>query len=130
MIVSTLLDGAKVDTRIDDKFALASDQPSPYGEDTAPAPFDIFLAGIASCTAYYAQVYCRKWKLPHDGITVELQPTFSDKHLLTDVRMTVKVPAGFPAEHHQGLLRNAGNCLVKKTLEVPPTVSLDLAVAP
>lgn len=129
MIISRPLDGARVDTLVNGKFTLQSDQPLPNGEDTAPTPFDIFLAGIASCTAFYAQRYCRKWQLPHEGIEVELEPVYNERHLLIDIRMKLKVPASFPADHLPGLLKNAGNCLVKKTMEAPPTLSLELAVA-
>lgn len=127
MITSRVLDGARVESLVDGKFILASDQPAPIGADAAPSPFDLFLAGIAACTAYYAQRYCRKWNLPHAGIEVDLEPVFDEKHMLTDVRMKLRVPATFPAEHLGGLLKNAGNCLVKKTLEFPPKISLDLA---
>lgn len=129
MIVSYPLDGAKVSTRIENKFDLLCDQPVPHGEDTAPAPFDIFLAGIAACAAYFAQRYCRKWQLPHDGISVELEPTFNPQHALTDIKIRVKVPESFPPEHHAGLLRNAGACPVKKALETPPAISLELVAA-
>ena len=126
MIISTIQDGAKITTNIEGKFDIASDQPHPYGEDTAPAPFDIFLAGVSACAAYFAQRYCRKWNLSHDGISVELEPVFDTKHVLTDVKMKLKVPTSFPKEHHAGLLRNAGACPVKKALETPPALSLDL----
>jgi ribosomal protein S12 methylthiotransferase accessory factor len=94
----------------------------------SPAPwlFDIFLSGIGACTAYFAQRYCRKWKRPHDGITVDLEPVFNALQVLCDVRLKLKVPASFPREHLPGLLRNAGACPVKKALETPPTVSLEL----
>jgi ribosomal protein S12 methylthiotransferase accessory factor len=125
MIVSQVLDGARIATRVDDKFLIPSDQPVPFGDDTAPAPYDIFLSGVAACTAYFAQRYCRKWNLSHDGMAVELEPVFNAQHLLTDIRLRLKVPAGFPREHIPGLLRNAGACPVKKTLEAPPTLSLE-----
>ena len=129
MIVSRPLEGAKVDTLVNGKFSIPCDQPSPFGEDSAATPFDLFLVSVASCTAFYAQRYCRKWKLPHEGITVELEPTYDSKHLLTDLKMQLKVPASFPADHLPGLLKNAGNCLVKKTLEAPPPVSIELVTA-
>lgn len=128
MIISRPLDGARVDTLVNGKFSIMSDQPAPFGEDSAATPFDIFLAGIASCTAFYAQRYCRKWNLPHQGISVELEPIFDEKHRLADVKMKLKVPADFPADHLPGLLKNAGNCLVKKTMEAPPAMSLELAI--
>jgi ribosomal protein S12 methylthiotransferase accessory factor len=129
LLISHLLDGAKISTRIDDKFTIDNDQPAPFGTDTAPAPYDVFLAGVVACTAYFAQRYCRKWNLPHEGITVELEPVFNAQHLLTDLKLRVKVPADFPTDHVAGLLRNAGACPVKKTLENPPQISLEAVTA-
>lgn len=74
----------------------------------------------------FGQRCCRKWKLPHNGITVDLEPVFNTQHILTDVRLKLKAPASFPREHLPGLLRNADACAVKKALETPPTVSLEL----
>ncbi len=127
MIVSYALDGARIATDIGGKFSIDADQPAPFGEDKAPSPFDIFLSGICACTAYFAQRYCRKWNLPHEGVAVELEPVFNAQHVLTDVRLKLKVPPSFPRDHIGGLLRNAAACPVKKALEVPPTVSLELS---
>jgi putative redox protein len=129
MIVSQVLDGAKIATKIGDKFSIDSDQPAPFGEDKAPAPYDIFLSGVAACTAYFAQRYCRKWSLSHEGIAVELEPVFSAQHVLTDIRLKLKVPTSFPRDHIDGLLRNAAACPVKKTLEAPPAITLEVADA-
>ena len=126
MIISHVLDGARISTKIGDKFSVESDQPAPFGEDTAPSPFDIFLSGIVACTAYFAQRYCRKWKLPHNGISVELEPVFNAQHALTDISLRLKVPASFPREHLPGLLKTAGACPVKKALETPPAIKLDV----
>jgi ribosomal protein S12 methylthiotransferase accessory factor len=129
MFVSQILDGAAIKTRIGDKFVIDCDQPAPFGEDKGPSPYDVFLASVAACAAYFAQRYCRKWKLSHEGITVELEPTFGPQHSLTDLKLHLRVPASFPREHLDGLLRNAGACPVKKALETPPSISLDLIEA-
>jgi putative redox protein len=129
MIISYALDGAKITTRIGEKFVIENDQPEPFGEDRAPSPFDVFLASISACAAYFAQRYCRKWNLPHEGISVELTPVFTAQHVLTDVQMKLKVPASFPREHLEGLLRNASACPVKKALAAPPSVTLELEEA-
>ena len=129
MIVSSVLDGANITTDIGGQFVIDTDQPLPFGEDKAPSPFDIFLVSFSACAAYFAQRYCRKWKLPHDGIKVELEPVFTAQHVLTDIHLKLKVPASFPRDHLAGLLRNAGACPVKKAMEVPPTVTLELVEA-
>lgn len=125
MIVSHVLDGARITTSIGDKFSIECDQPAPFGADSAPSPYDVFLASVAACAAYFAQRYCRKWNLSHEGIRVEVAPTFNTLHVLTDLKVKVHVPKGFPQDHVAGLLRNAGSCPVKKALESPPTVSLE-----
>jgi putative redox protein len=130
MIVSWLRDGALIETLVDGRFRIDSDQPAPHGADTAPSPYDIFLASLSACTGYYAQAYCRKWKLPHAGIRVELAPEFDAAHRLTRIAMALHVPDDFPEAHRAGLMRNAGNCLVKKTLETPPEIALQLLVDP
>ena len=129
MIVSSVLDGARITTDIDDRFVIDTDQPAPFGEDRAPSPFDVFLMSFSACAAYFAQRYCRKWKLPHDGIKVELDPVFSAQHVLTDIHLKLKVPANFPRDHLAGLLRNAGACPVKKAMDAPPAVTLELVEA-
>lgn len=129
MIASSVLDGARITTDIGGKFVIDTDQPSPFGEDKAPSPFDIFLASFAACAAYFAQRYCRKWNLPHDGIKVELDAVFNAQHVLTDIHLKLKVPSSFPQSHFAGLLRNAGACPVKKAMEVPPAVTLELVEA-
>lgn len=130
IIRSHVLDGARISTQLGEKFVVESDQPAPFGDDSAPSPFDIFLSGISACTAYFAQRYCRKWKLPHEGITVDLIPSFNDKHALIGVELKLNVPASFPREHLDGLLKNAGACPVKKALESPPALSLAINEAP
>lgn len=129
MIITSVLDGARTQTRLNDKFVIDTDQPLPYGEDTAPAPYDFFLVGVASCTAYFAQRYCRKWNLPHEGIAVELDPVFNTTHQLTNINMRIRIPASFPQDHIAGLLRNAAACPVKKALETAPPISVEAVVA-
>lgn len=125
LLISQLHEGAKISTRIDDKFTLENDQPAPFGADLAPAPFDVFLVGVCACAAYFAQVYCRKWNLSHEGISVELEPVFTPAHKLAEIKLRLKLPADFPEEHIAGIERNAAACPVKKTLENPPQILME-----
>lgn len=127
IIRSHISDGARISTQIGENFVIEADQPAPFGDDSAPSPFDIFLSGASACAAYFAQRYCRKWKLPHDGISVDIIPTYNDKHALVDVILKINIPDAFPSEHREGLLKNAGLCPVKNALESPLTISLTIA---
>ena len=50
--------GKRVATRVGDHLIM-TDQPVKYGgEDSAPAPYDLFVASIATCAGFYVQSYC------------------------------------------------------------------------
>src|SRR6266511_936415 len=67
-MIVTLPGGKKVDTRIGNH-VIRTDQPvSSGGEDTAPAPFDLFLASVGTCAGIYVAGFCQKRGLPTEGI--------------------------------------------------------------
>ena len=49
------------------------DQPADAGgEDSAPTPTELFLAGLASCVAFYARRYLARHTLASEGLAVSL----------------------------------------------------------
>ncbi len=113
---------------------VTTDQPiAQGGEDTGPAPFDLFLASLATCAGYYVMAFCQARGIPTDGIEL-VQHTAADEttHLLTRVEIEVRLPPGFPEKYRTAVLRAAEGCKVKKTLAAPPTITVRAteAVAP
>jgi ribosomal protein S12 methylthiotransferase accessory factor len=54
VIKVTLDDGRRVPTHLNDGRQVTTDQPvDERGTDTAPTPFDIFLASLATCAGAY-----------------------------------------------------------------------------
>jgi len=52
-------------------FTIETDQPKTGGgEGSAPAPFDLFLASIATCAGYYVMSFCQGRNIPTDNIRV------------------------------------------------------------
>src|ERR1035438_8052938 len=49
-----------------------TDQPRPHGEDSAPAPFDLFLASIATCMGFYALRFCQERGIATEGLGLSL----------------------------------------------------------
>ena len=41
------------------------------GNGSAPPPFDLFLASLATCAGIYVLGFCEKRSIPHDGIRLE-----------------------------------------------------------
>jgi len=120
--------GLRVDARIGD-VVIRTDQPREAGgEGSAPAPFDLFLASLATCAGIYALGYCRARNLPTDGLRL-VQTVESDAatKLPTHVRLEVTLPPGFPEHHRPAILRAVAGCKVKKTIAASPSFDVVLS---
>jgi ribosomal protein S12 methylthiotransferase accessory factor len=112
-------------------FAIATDQALDAGGDaSAPEPFDLFLASIATCAGIYVLRFCQKRSIPHDGIrlTQSWERDEQTKRLAT-IRIAIEVPPEFPAKYHDALVRAANQCAVKKTIESPPDFVVETVVS-
>ncbi|MBX7196756.1 MAG: OsmC family protein [Sandaracinaceae bacterium] len=110
--------GLRVDAQLGNH-VIRTDQPaSGGGEDSAPAPFDLFLASIATCAGIYALGYCRARNLSTEGLklTQEVVETDPATKLPKRVALTLTLPPGFPEHHRPAILRAINGCKVKKTI--------------
>ena len=94
------------------------------GGDTAPAPFDLFLASLGACAGYYVLAFCAGRDLPTDGIRVVQRWTKAESGRLERVELDVVVPEGFPEKYHAALVRVANKCSVKRVLADPPEIEV------
>ena len=121
--------GKRVDAEVG-SFTIRTDQPvSAGGEGSAPEPFTLFLASLATCAGIYVVGFCRARNIPFDDITLH-QHSESDPKTgkLLRVELEVRVPPAFPAEYRDAVARAAASCKVKKTLLSPPEVSVSTTV--
>lgn len=119
--------GKRVDAQVG-QHRISTDQPAVYGgDDSAPAPFDLFLASIATCAGIYALGFCHARDLSTEGLKIT-QEVVDDPatHLPAEIRFVVSVPAGFPERYRPGLLRAVESCKVKKTIARQPVFSVRL----
>ncbi len=64
-------DGGKVITAHTHGHIIRTDQPLDNGGgNTAPAPFDLFLASIGTCAGIYVKGFCDNRNIPTDGIKI------------------------------------------------------------
>lgn len=122
--------GARVDAGFNG-FEIATDQAlDAGGEASAPEPFDLFLASIATCAGIYVLRFCQKRNIPHDDIRI-LQSWERDEQTrrLATIRLAIEVPPAFPAKYHDALVRAANQCAVKKTIESPPDFDVQTVVS-
>lgn len=113
--------GVKVAAQVEG-FEIMTDQPvEDGGEDSAPAPYDLFLASIGTCAGFYAMRFCQERKLPTEGLGMTLDiERDPETRKLTKVLMDIQLPEGFPQKYQKAVIRSAGMCSVKKALSSPP----------
>ncbi|MHC4599040.1 MAG: OsmC family protein [Planctomycetota bacterium] len=105
---------------------ILTDQPvKEGGEGLAPAPFDLFLASIGTCGAYYVLAFCQTRKLSTDGIrvtlTLEKEPK---KKMISRVELRIHLPADFPEKYRDAVVKAALHCAVAKHLDAPPVIEV------
>ena len=107
-------------------FSLLADMPqSEGGKGEAPWPFAMFLASLATCTAFYAQGFCRAREIEQTGMKLLLRTyADSDGKRLERVQMELKLPQGFPEKYEKAIVRVANQCAVKKAIMNPPEIEL------
>jgi ribosomal protein S12 methylthiotransferase accessory factor len=112
-------------------FAIATDQaPDSGGEGSAPEPFDLFLASIATCAGIYVLRFCEKRSISQDGVRLVQSWERDEKtRRLTTIRLDIEVPPDFPEKYHRALVRAAEQCSVKKTLQDPPAFQVETVVS-
>ncbi len=106
-------------------FDILTDQSLKYGGDaSAPEPFDLFLASLATCAGIYVLGFCAKRDIPTEGIRLVQRWERDDKGKLAHLGIDIELPAGFPERYHDAVLRAASQCAVKKTIESPPEMTV------
>jgi ribosomal protein S12 methylthiotransferase accessory factor len=107
-------------------FKVATDQPfADGGSNSAPSPFDLFLASLATCSGHYVAAFCRKRDLPVEDIVLKMTNDWNDRtHLAENIHIEVILPADFPAKYRRAVTRAAGMCTVKRHLENPPAFTI------
>jgi ribosomal protein S12 methylthiotransferase accessory factor len=115
-------EGDKVVTAFSHGHAIKTDQPIDNGgKNSAPSPFDLFLASIGTCAGIYVKSFCDKRQIPADGIKL-VQKTIFDAvtDLPVNISIDIQVPEGFPEKYINSLVCAAELCKVKKTMLNPP----------
>ncbi len=129
-ILVTLPGGSRVDA-LWRGFAFLTDQPvHAGGGNTAPSPFDLFLASLATCAGYYVLAFCQERKIPTEGITLVQRMEKGPKSKLIEmVRIEIRLPAGFPEKYKNAVIKAADQCTVKAHLAFPPDFEITSRIA-
>ena len=117
--------GKRVDAHFDGRVVNTDQSPLGGGDGSAPEPFQLFLASLATCAGIYVLGFCQARGIPTDGIEIVQHHDFDmQAGRLTGVRIDITVPDDFPAKYVPALERVAAKCAVKKVLENPPAFDI------
>lgn len=120
--------GKRIGARVG-AFEVMTDQPPQFGgASSAIAPYDLFLASVATCSGIYALGFCDARGIPTEGLAmslhVDLEPGTG---LAQGMRVALTPPKDFPEKYRAALVRAVEHCKVKKTLAANPPVTVVFA---
>ncbi len=109
-------------------FTIETDQSKKDGGDeTAPAPYQLFLASIATCAGAYIISFCKSRNIPYDGIELEQKMIYDTvNRKMGKIKIDVKLPEDFPEKYRTSVIKAAESCAVKKTILNPPEFQIDI----
>ena len=115
-------DGGKVITAHLNGHVIRTDQPiKAGGQNSAPAPYDLFLASIGTCAGIYVKSFCDQREIPTENIKIIQTIEFdSQTRLLVNIKLVIQLPSDFPEKYKSAVINAAELCAVKKTINNPP----------
>jgi ribosomal protein S12 methylthiotransferase accessory factor len=118
MAIEIYYDGRKKVNALIDGYTVFTDQPMQAGGDaSAPTPFSLFLASLGTCAGIYVKGFCDQRGIDADGVIIEMDDVYDPmKKMITKFIMKIKVPAGFPTQYDDAIIRTASLCAVKRHL--------------
>ncbi len=98
------------------------------GQDSAPQPFDIFVAAHGMCMTLFAQMFLERNGLSTEGLALDIEYEMArDPHRLGRVRGVLHVPNAELGKRAEAVIRAALSCPVHHSLSEDIEVTLELA---
>ena len=119
-ILVTLPGGRRVAAHVG-THTVHTDQPRDNGgEDSAPSPFQLFLASLGTCAGIFVQGFCAKRNIPFEGIRIVQRAEYDAQGVLQAVDLELQLPEGFPEKYRDAVVKVAEQCSVKKAIQAQP----------
>jgi len=105
---------------------IETDQPARGGgDDSAPAPFDLFLASIGTCAGIYALGFMQQRGIDPEGSDITMTPHFDPNvGMITRIDLDLKLPNGFPEKYRAAIVNAMNLCAVKKHMHQEPAFAI------
>ncbi len=119
--------GKKVDVDLDNVI-IKTDQPATHGgEGSAPEPFTLFLASLASCGGIFALGFCQSRDISTEGLSINMEWEADDKPpFAAKATFRVTLPSDFPEKYRPSIVRAIEQCKVKYYIHNPPEFAIEV----
>jgi ribosomal protein S12 methylthiotransferase accessory factor len=111
-------------------FRVETDQsPAQGGDGSAPAPFDLFLASLATCAGVYMLSFMQQRGLSTEraGVTLDAERN-PDTGMIEQITIELRLPPSFPEKYRSAVHRAVDLCAVKKHLQQPPAIQVSTTI--
>lgn len=108
-------------------FTIETDQPAHGGgDDSAPAPFDLFMASIGTCAGIFMLGFMQQRNIPTEdaGITLHTERDPETK-LIGKITLDLHLPPEFPEKYKDAVINAVELCTVKRHLHQPPAFAVN-----
>ncbi|NQT80856.1 MAG: OsmC family protein [Candidatus Aminicenantes bacterium] len=121
--------GSRVDAEYKG-FLIKTDQPVYQGgEGSAPAPFDLFLASIATCAGIYVLFFCQKRKISTEKAAVIMRTERNPETKMIDkIFIKIQLPPEFPEKYKMAVIKAVDRCSVKGHMLKPPAFEVEAKI--
>lgn len=113
-------------------FTVKTDQPVyAGGDETAPAPFDLFLTSIAACAGYYVLAFCRERGIPTEkaGVVMRTEKNPEAK-MIGKIIIEINLPPEFPEKYKNAVIKAVDSCSVKAHILKAPVFEIVTKISP
>lgn len=103
-------------------FTIKTDQPVyAGGQSSAPAPFDLFLASIATCAGIYVLAFLKNRGIPAEKASLAMSTERNEQtKMIERIILELCLPQEFPEKYEKALIRSVDSCSVKAHLQKAP----------
>ena len=111
-------------------FVIKTDQPAYQGgEGSEPAPFDLFLASLATCAGYYVLAFCNKREIPTENAAVVMKTRRNpETRRIEKISIEIQLPPEFPEKYKKAVIKAVDSCSVKIHILNPPAFEVEAKI--
>ena len=103
-------------------FVIKTDQPVYQGgEGSEPAPFDLFLASLVTCSGLYVLEFLQRRDISTQGAALTMHTEKNpETKMISKISIEIQLPPDFPEKYKQAVIKAVNGCSVKQHLFNPP----------